>query len=157
MEVLYEFIRTGRQKKTEQAIEAVGKSKGGQSTKIHAACDALGNPVRFILTAGQESEFGQANALIEGFNVEYVLADKGYDSNDFIAEIEKSGATPVVPPRKNRIDQREYDRDIYRERSLIECLFQKLKRFRRIASRFERKAKHFLSMLFIASSIIWLK
>ena len=147
----------GRQKKTEQAIEAVGKSKGGQSTKIHAACDALGNPVRFILTAGQESEFGQANALIEGFSADYVLADKGYDSNDFIAEIEESGATSVIPPRKNRTEQREYDRDIYRERSLIECLFQKLKRFRRIASRFERKAKHFLSMLFIASSIIWLK
>lgn len=146
-----------RQKKMEQAIEAVGKSKGGQSTKIHAACDALGNPVRFILTPGQDSEFGQSNALIEGFDAEYVLGDKGYDSNDFVAEIEKSGAQPVVPPKKNRIKQREYDRDIYKERNLIERLFQKLKRFRRIATRFERRAKHFLSMLFIASSLIWLQ
>ena len=157
MEVLFGFIKMGHQKKMEQEIEAVGKSRGGQSTKIHAACDALGNPVRFIVTPGQSSEFGQSNALIEEFNADYVLGDKGYDSNDFVAEIEESGAKPVIPPKKNRIEQREYDSDIYKERNLIERLFQKLKRFRRIASRFEGKAKHFLSMLLIASSVIWLK
>ena len=61
----------------------MGKSRGGLSTKIHAAVDALGNPVRFILTAGQYSEIRQADALIEGFSADYVIADKGYDS-DFI-------------------------------------------------------------------------
>ena len=67
-----------RQKKR-QKEEFVGKSRGGLSTKIHAAVDELGNPVRLLLTAGQASEYGQANALIEGFNMDYVLADKGYD------------------------------------------------------------------------------
>lgn len=145
-----------RQKKTDQAIEAVGKSKGGQSTKIHATCDALGNPIKFILTAGQASEYGQANALIEGFAADFIIADKGYDSNDFIHKIEMSGAKPVIPYRKNRIEKRDYDIDLYKERNLIERLFQKLKRFRRIATRFERRAKHYLSMLFLASCIIWL-
>ena len=73
--------------KKEQANEAEGKSRGGLSTKIHAAVDALGNPVRFILTQGQSSEYDQADALIEGFQADFVLADKGYDANDFIEKI----------------------------------------------------------------------
>jgi len=78
------------------------------TTKIHAAVDALGNPVRLLLTAGQASEYGQANALIEGFGVDYVVADKGYDSNDFVDIIEASGAKAVIPPRSNRKEQRFY-------------------------------------------------
>ena len=77
------------------------------STKIHAAVDALGNPVRLRLTAGQTSEYGQANALIEGFSAGYILADKGYDSNGFILKIQESGADPVIPPRRNRLAPRE--------------------------------------------------
>ena len=65
----------------------MGKSRGGLSTKIHAAVDALGNPVRFILTAGQHSEIKQANSLIEGFSADYVIADKGYDADAFIVSI----------------------------------------------------------------------
>ena len=107
-------------------MEAVGKSRGGLSTKIHAAVDALGNPVRLLLTAGQASEYGQANGLIEGFDAEYVLADKGYDSDDFIEAIAASGAEAVVPPRKSRNEQREYDRELYNERNLVERLFQRL-------------------------------
>lgn len=99
----------GAPKKTDQTIEAVGKSRGGQTTKIHAAYDSLGNPVRFILLPSQDSEFGQSNALIEGFGADYIIADKGYDSNEFIAEIKESGAKPVIPPKKNRKEKREYD------------------------------------------------
>lgn len=71
-------------KKTDQDAEAMGRSGGGLSTKIHAAVDALGNPVRLLRTPGQASEYGQAQALIEGFTPEAVLADKGYDSDAFI-------------------------------------------------------------------------
>ncbi|MGI9280570.1 MAG: transposase [Endozoicomonas sp.] len=88
----------------------------------------MGNPIRFILTAGQASEFGQAFALIEGFSADYILADKGYDSNVFITEIERTGARPVIPPRRSRIIQREYDKELYKERNLVERLFQKLTR-----------------------------
>ncbi len=146
----------GAPKKSDQEAEAVGKSRGGLSTKIHAAVDALGNPVRLLLTAGQASEYGQANALIDGFDVAYVLADKGYDSDQFIGELEEAGATAVIPPRKNRKEQREYDEELYKERNLVERLFQKLKHFRRIATRYERLKRNYQAMLFLISSVIWL-
>jgi transposase len=117
------------------------KSRGGLSTKIHAAVDALGNPVRFLLTAGQTSEYTQAEALIAGFEAGYVLADKGYDSDAFISAIAESQAMPVIPARKNRKVPRELDRDLYKERNRVERCFQKLKHFRRIATRYERLAR----------------
>ena len=90
----------GAPKRTEQDSEAVGKSRGGLSTKIHAAVDSLGNPVRLILTAGQASEYGQSLALIEGFSADHVLADKGYDSDEYVTAIEEMKAKPVIPLRK---------------------------------------------------------
>ncbi|MCB2264062.1 MAG: IS5 family transposase, partial [Candidatus Thiosymbion ectosymbiont of Robbea hypermnestra] len=136
--------------------EAVGHSRGGLSTKIHAVCDALGNPVRFLLTGGQAAQCQQAEALIAGLAATYVLADKGYDSDQFIAAIEDQGAEPVIPPKKNRTVQRPYDKVIYQERNLVERLFQKLKSFRRIATRYERLARNYLAMLHLASAMIWL-
>ena len=126
------------------------------STKIHAAVDALGNPVRLLLTAGQASEYGQANALIEGFDADYVLADKGYDSDEFVEVVEKTGAIAVIPPRRNRKVLREYDQESYKERNLVERLFQKLKQFRRIATRYEKLKRNYQSMLYLVSSMIWL-
>ena len=144
-------------KKNEQANEAEGKSRGGLSTKIHAAVDALGNPVRFILTEGQSSEHDQADALIEGFYANFVLADKGYDANDFIEKIQASGAVAVIPARKNRIEGRPYDKTLYKERNFVERLFQKLKHYRRIATRYERLARNYMAMLSLVATIIWLE
>jgi len=112
------------QQKKHQNNEAMGKSRGGLSTKIHAAVDALGNPVRLLLTAGQTSEYTQAEALIEGFDADYVLADKGYDSDQFVSAIIAQQATPVIPPRKNRKEPRDFDKTLYKERNLVERLFQ---------------------------------
>lgn len=111
---------TVRQKNS-QDYEAMGKSRGGLSTKIHAAVDALGNPVR-LLAAGQVSEHTQAEALIGGFRTDFVLADKGYDSDAFVAVIKGTGGTAVIPPRSNRKTPREYDKDIHKERNLVERL-----------------------------------
>jgi transposase len=147
----------GAAKKNTQDQEAMGKSRGGLSTKIHAAVDGLGNPVRLLLTAGQVSEHTQAEALIAGFRAGFVLADKGYDSDAFVETIKASGATPVIPPRSNRITPREYDKDIYKERNLVERLFQKLKEFRRVATRYERLAVNYMTMLSLVSILIWLK
>lgn len=122
------------------------------TTKIHAAVDALGNPVRLLLTAGQASEYGQANALIEGFDADHVIADRGYDSDEFVQLISAGGAKPVIPPRKHRNDQREYDRELYKERNLVERLFQKLKQYRRVATRYERLARNYLAMLYLNGS-----
>ncbi len=134
----------------------MGKSRGGLSTKIHAAVDALGNPVRFILTAGQYSEIRQADALIEGFSADYVIADKGYDSDLFIVAIESGEAIAVIPPRRNRTTVRAYDEYLYRERNLVERVFQKLKHYRRIATRYERLAITYQAMLSLVATVIWL-
>ena len=137
-------------------MEAEGKSRGGLSTKIHAAVDALGNPVRFILTEGQSSEYDQADALIEGFQAGFVLAGKGYDSNDFVEKVGISGAIAVIPARKNRLEGRDYDKTIYKERHYVERLFQKLKHYRRIATRYEKLARNYMAMLSLVATIIWL-
>ncbi len=113
----------------------MGKSRGGLTTKVHAAVDVLGNPVRLLLTQGQASEYGQAEALLDGFTPAQVLADKGYDSGAFVKCIQHVGAEAVIPSRKNRLQARPLGRDIYKNRNLVERFFQKLKQFRRIATR----------------------
>ena len=95
--------------------------------------------------------------MIDGFNADYIVADKGYDSNDFVDAIEASGAAAVIPPRCNRNQPREYDREIYKQRNLVERFFQKIKNFRRIATRYERLARNYLAMLQLAATVIWLK
>lgn len=135
----------------------MGKSRGGLSTKIHAAVDGLGNPVRLLLTAGQVSEHTQAEALIAGFSADFVLADKGYDSDAFVEVIKGSGAAAVIPPRSNRKTPRDYDKEIYKERNLVERLFQKLKEYRRVATRYERLVINYMTMLSLACVLIWLK
>lgn len=151
---LFDCISMVLPPKKKQQEEAAGKSRGGLSTKIHAAVDALGNPVRLRLTEGQASEYGQAIALIEQIQADYILADKGYDSDELINSIEASGAAAVIPPRKNLKIQREYDREVYKERNLVERLFQKLKQFRRIATRYERLKRNYQAMLYLAGSMI---
>jgi transposase len=136
--------------------EAEGKSRGGLSTKIHAAVDGPGYPLRFFLTGGQASEYGQSERLIAGFPAEHVLADKGYDSNTFIELIESQGSLAVMPPRRHRKEQRDYDKEVYKERNLVERCFLKLKSYRRIATRYERLARNYLSMLYLVSAVIWL-
>lgn len=144
-----------RQKK-HQDEQAMGKSRVGLSTKIHAAVDALGNPIRFVLTAGQHSEIRQSSPLISGFAADYIIADKGYDADAFIAEVESTGAIAVIPPRTNRNILRDYDKYLYRERNLVERVFQKLKNYRRIATRYERLAVTFQAMLCLVATVIWL-
>ena len=126
------------------------------STKIHMAVDALGNPLRWHLTAGEVHDITQAPALIAGFVAQQVIADKGYDSDPFIAGIQTAGAQAVIPARKTRRHQRAFDRHAYRERHIIECLFSRLKQFRRIATRYEKLARNFLSMINLAAAYIWL-
>ena len=89
--------------------------------------DALGNPLRFRLTAGQRHDITQAEDLIIDFECEHVIADRSYDSDDFVQLIITNGAVPVIPPRSNRKDLREYDKYLYRERHLVECFISKIK------------------------------
>lgn len=126
------------------------------STKIHTVVDALGNPLRFRLTAGQVADIKEAEALIEGFQTQAVIGDKGYDADALVARIEASGAQAVIPPRKNRTQQRSYDHDLYKTRNLVERFFNRLKQFRRIATRYEKLARNFASMVNLVCTYIWL-
>ena len=136
--------------------QALGRSRGGLSTKIHTAVDALGNPLRFRLTAGQVSDIQEAQALIEGFETQAVIGDKGYDADALVARIEASGAQAVIPPRKNRTEQRSYDHHLYEDRNLVERFFNRLKQFRRIATRYEKLARNFSSMISLVFTYLWL-
>jgi len=121
--------------------------------------DALGRPMRFVLTSGQVNDATQADRLLEGagsLHVTHVIADRGYDSERILEKVEELGANAVIPPRSNRKAQREYDRELYKERNLIERAFNKLKRFRRLATRYDRKALYFESFLYLAASLLWI-
>lgn len=137
--------------------EALGRSKGGFTTKIHVVVDALGQGLKFSLTPGQRHDITQASYLIEGFESCNIIADKGYDSKQFIEQIDKQQCRPVISPRSNRKDPREYDHHLYKERHLVECFFNKIKHFRRVFSRFDKKASSFMGFLAYASFVLWLR
>ncbi len=137
--------------------QALGRSKGGFTTKIHAAVDALGNPIRLILTPGQAHDMPQGLSLLEGFNPKAVLADKAYDADELIDFLREKGIIIVIPPKKNRKEQRDYDSFRYRERHLVECFFNKIKQFRRVFSRFDKLAVKYLAFLQFVSVLIWLR
>lgn len=137
--------------------QSLGRSRGGHSTKIHLATDALGNAIRFILTGGERNDITQAEQLIENLFPDYVIADKGYDADKFVLLLKKRNSEAVIPSRVNRLIQREIDTELYKERHLIECCIGKLKHFRRVFSRFDKLAKNYLSFVQFASVIVWLR
>lgn len=144
-------------RKRGQQNQALGRSRGGFSTKIHASVDALGNPTRFILTGGEQSDYKQALNLLERQAADFVLADKGYDADYIIEEVLAKGAEAVIPSKSNRKNPRDYDTCLYKERNKIERMYGKLKHFRRIATRYDKLASSYLSFVFVAAIDLWLK
>ena len=136
--------------------QALGRSRGGFGTKVHIAVDALGNPVRVILTGGQVADVTQGAALVAGIKAEHVIADKGYDSKELVGEIEASGAKAVIPPRSNRKEKRKYDKHLYKDRNLVERFINRVKQCRRIATRYEKTARNYMAFWQLASIIILL-
>ena len=114
----------------------------------------MGNPLRFILSPGQASDITQAEALITGLPAEYVLGDKGYDAKALRHAIAEQNAIAVIPPRKTS-PQVACDYALYCERNLVERFFQKIKHFRRVATRYEQTPRAFMSMLSLISAFIW--
>ncbi len=119
--------------------------------------DALGNPTGLHLTAGQASDLDGADALLDSLQAPTLIADKGYDADQrVLAKLEKAGKTAVIPPKANRKERRDYDKDLYQARHLIENFFAKLKQFRAIATRYDKTARNFLAAIYFASVLIWL-
>lgn len=146
-------------KNSTAAQEALGRSRGGFSTKIHAVVDALGNPLEFVLTKGQASDIGQAERLLAAVpeTAQTAVADKGYDSNRFVECVLARAMEPVIPPRDNRKEKRPYDTHVYKERHLVECFFGKIKHYRRIFSRFEKTSRNFMGFLRFVAALIWMR
>jgi len=114
----------------------------------------LGHPVALELTGSEASDSPRLPGLIAGVATEAVLADKGYDSDTNRTAIRAAGAEPCIPPRKNRTEPIAYDRHLYQERNVVERYFARLKQYRRVATRYDKKAANFLGFVWLASIAI---
>lgn len=124
---------------------------------MHAVVDALGNPLRFLLTPGQTSDITQAIELLSDYQPCRVIADKAYDSSNLVNFIRHREIEAVIPSRKNSRNPRNYDSHLYKERHLVECFFNKLKYYRRVFSRFDKTDASYLGFVEFASALIWLR
>lgn len=132
-----------------------GAYKGGLNTKIHLPVDAHGMPVRILVTAGTVADCKQAIALIDGLTAEYLLADRGYDSDAIVKAALSAGMQSEIPPKKNRKQPQAYDKDLYKLRHLVENAFLHLKRWRGIATCYAKNTASFLAAVHIRCIAIW--
>jgi transposase len=138
-------------------VQAIGRSKGGLTTKIHATCDARGNPTGFFLTPGQAHDLAGADVLLPRIAANTIIADKAYDADERVLEpLAAAGKIAVIPPKSNRKTQRTYDKELYKARHLIENFFLKLKQYRAIATRYDKTDQNFLAALYAVATIILL-
>ncbi|MDY8024971.1 IS5 family transposase [Paenibacillus polymyxa] len=133
--------------------QAIGRSRGGLGTKIHAVVNALGNPLRFELTGSEvhHSVHGYEMLQVMKLTMKQVLADRAYDTNAIRVFLEDQQAIPVIPGKNNRRVSPKYDRDVYKERHLVECFFNKVKNYRRLVTRYNKLACTFKAFLILAS------
>lgn len=130
----------------------LGRSRGGWSTKIHAATNGHGWPVRFSLTGGERHDNTEAETLLSNLSPNYVIGDKAFDSAELRQFIRRRGAKPVIPPR-NGTRRRRYDREKYKLRNVIERFFNRIKHCRRVATRYENTDPNYLGFLCVASLV----
>ena len=124
---------------------------------MHAAVDALGNPVLIVLTEGQEADVTQAEPMIRAIHADAYLADKGYDCDKVIKAAARRGAEAIIPPRRNRKVVRYYEKHTYKERVKVEWYFSRLKQYRRMATRYEKTKRNFFSFVHFASMMILMR
>ena len=138
----------------------MGRSRGGLTTKIHTVVDASGLPLRFALSSGQAHDSTLAGALLDDHLPpdSFVLADKAYDAEWIREMIEAQDAGPIIPDRSTAKTSHAFSRELYRLRNRVErFFFNKLKQFRRIATRYDKLAANYLAMIKIATIRIWLR
>jgi transposase len=149
--------------------EALGYSRGGFSTKLHLRCEGNGKPVTFLLTVGERNESVVFEQLMEQGAVkrpgrgrprlrpERVAGDKGYTGSPIRVYLRRRGIGAVIPRRTNESRRgTRFDRQAYRQRNRVERAINRLKQFRRIATRYEKRAENYLAMLTLASILLWL-
>ena len=134
--------------------QAIGRSRGGLTTKILALVDALGNLVRFVLLPGQRHDTVGVQPLIEGIAFGALLGDEAFDADWLRSGLDDRGAAAVIPPETNRKGAIDFDRDMYRRRHLIENTFAKLKEFRAVATRYDKTDTSYAATIHLAAAII---
>ena len=145
-------------KKKANDDHCIGRSRGGLSTKIHALVDARGLPIDIVLTPGQRHDVVGAAAWLGNLGEgDSVLGDKAYDTDGVREQIQAQGAVPNIPDKASRTEKHCFSKTLYKERNLVERFFNKIKHFRRIATRFEKLAQNFRAMINLASIRIWLR
>nr|WP_236617711.1 IS5 family transposase [Sphingobium ummariense] len=150
-------LGSGRKRGTHR--RALGRSRGGFTSKLHCVADALGRPLAFILTSGEAADCKAYDALIglPERAPDALLADKGYDADAIRADLAERQIEPVIPGRSNRRVKIDHDRTIYKQRNRIERMFGHLKINRAIATRYDQLANSFLGMVHLATARYWLK
>lgn len=136
--------------------QCIGKTKGGWNTKIHALVDNSGRPIKLLLGAGNRHDILSAPDLVEGQTDRHILADKAYDSDEFRRLLDGLGLKACIPPKANRKTPASYHKGYYRHRHHVENLFQRLKEYRGVSSRYEKLAERFLAFVSLAAITLWL-
>ena len=136
---------------------ALGRSRGGLTTKVHVAADALGLPVRILVAPGHRGDVLHGRALIDDLAPGHVIADMAYDAGHFRDAIAAAGATATIPSHPDRSNRIACDWRMYRERNLVERLIGRLKQFRRVATRYDKLAANFRGFVLIAAVCLWLR
>jgi transposase len=150
-------ISIARAPKKDGEDEAIGRSRGGLSTKIRTMIDAPRNLVGFFLAGGQAHDLEDADHFLPSMQADTLIADKAFDADArVIAPLEAAGKAIVIPSKANRQSPREFDTEIYKERHLIENFFAKIKQFRAIATRYEKTKRNFLAAIHLVAAVIWL-
>lgn len=140
------FVRSSKK----NGPQALGRSRGGLTTKLHLAVDDAGRPLRLIATEGPVFDISCAHDLVEHLRTGAVIADKGYESNASMESIRTTRAKAVIPPRSNRKTKRSYSRVLYRTRNIVERFFSRIKHFRRVATRYDKLAGNYLAFASLA-------
>jgi transposase len=136
--------------------QAVGRSRGGRNTKIHALADAKGRLIAILLTGGQAHDCPVARRLIDRVEpAERLLGDKAYDGNELREKLDRRGTKPVIPNRTSRKCPFPFSKHLYKMRWRIESAFNKLKDFRRIATRYDKLARNYLASVCLAAALVW--
>lgn len=138
------------------ADRLIGLTKGGRHTKLHAVTDALGRPIRMLMTAGQVSDYNSPRLFLDGQpDTNHLLADRGHDADWFRERLKQKRTAPGTPSRKNRKTPISHDKKRYKERHNVEIMFGRLKDWRRVAMRFDRSPSVFFSAIALAAIVIF--
>ncbi len=146
----------GSWRKRGACSQAIGVSRGGRNTKVHAITDRQGRPLAFLLTPGQAADCKTGELLLASLPARCIVhADRAYDSNRIRDIIEEQGAVPNIPPKSNRRWKSCFSKTLYKGRNAIERMFCRLKDCRRLATRYDKLAANFLANIHLAAAVMW--